>query len=136
MDNRYSFEQIIKEDLARQESKLCRGTFLEYLELVREDPTVPKLSHARIYDTIMRVGTQDILESDDPRVKRLYKDESLKVSNFFRDEFFGIEKTVGQIVRYFHSASLKGEESRHVLYLMGPGGSGKSCRVAQLQRRH
>src|SRR5438128_6422842 len=134
MDNRYSFEQIIKEDLARQESKLCRATFLEYLELVREDPTVPKLSHARIYDTIMRVGTQDILESDDPRVKRLYKDESLKVFNFFRDEFFGIEKTVGQIVRYFHSASLKGEESRQVLYLMGPVGSGKSSLVEKLQR--
>src|SRR5438093_1505033 len=134
MHNRHSFEQIIKEDRAGQESKLWRGTFLEYLELVREDPTVPKLSHARIYDTIMRVGTQDILDSDDPRVKRLYKDESLKVFNFFRDEFFGIEKTVGQIVRYFHSASLKGEESRQVLYLMGPVGSGKSSLVEKLQR--
>src|SRR5437870_871667 len=134
MDNRHSFEQIIKEDRAGQESKLWRGTFLEYLELVREDPTIPKLSHARIYDTIMRVGTQDILDSDDPRVKRLYKDESLKVFNFFRDEFFGIEKTVGQIVRYFHSASLKGEESRQVLYLMGPVGSGKSSLVEKLQR--
>src|SRR6058998_2768455 len=134
MDNRHSFEQIIKEDRAGQESKLWRGTFLEYLEIVREDPTLPKLSHARLYDTIMRVGTQDILDSDDPRVKRLYKDESFKVYNFFRDEFFGIEKTVGQIVRYFHSASLKGEESRQVLYLMGPVGSGKSSLVEKLQR--
>src|SRR5438094_590414 len=134
MDNRHSFEQIIKEDRAGQESKLWRGTFLEYLELVRDDPTIPKLSHARLYDTIMRLGTQDILDSDDPRVKRLYKDESLKVFNFFRDEFFGIEKTVGQIVRYFHSASLKGEESRQVLYLMGPVGSGKSSLVEKLQR--
>src|SRR6058998_4398097 len=134
MDNRHSFEQIIKEDRAGQESKLWRGTFLEYLEMVRDDPTIPKLSHARLHDTIMRVGTQDILESDDQRVKRLYKDESLKVFNFFRDEFFGIEKTVGQIVRYFHSASLKGEESRQVLYLMGPVGSGKSSLVERLQR--
>src|SRR5947207_5524553 len=134
MDNRHSFEQIIKEDRAGQESKLWRGTFLEYLEMVRDDPTIPKLSHARLHDTIMRVGTQDILESDDQRVKRLYKDESLKVFNFFRDEFFGIEKTVGQIVRYFHSASLKGEESRQVLYLMGPVGSGKSSLVEKLQR--
>src|SRR5213594_2330386 len=134
MDNRHSFEQIIKEDRSGQESKLWRGTFLEYLEMVRDDPTIPKLSHARLHDTIMRVGTQDILESDDQRVKRLYKDESLKVFNFFRDEFFGIEKTVGQIVRYFHSASLKGEESRQVLYLMGPVGSGKSSLVERLQR--
>src|ERR1700757_3313114 len=83
---------------------------------------------------MMRDGTQDILESEDQRVKRLYKDESLKVYNFFRDEFFGIEKTISQIVRYFHSASLKGEESRQVLYLMGPVGSGKSSLVDRIQR--
>jgi serine protein kinase len=129
-----SFEQLIREDRAARESKRWRGTFLEYLELVRQTPSLPKLSHARLYDMMMRDGTQDILESEDPRVKRLYKDESLKVYTFFRDEFFGIEKTISQIVRYFHSASLKGEESRQVLYLMGPVGSGKSSLVEKLQR--
>jgi serine protein kinase len=129
-----SFEQLIKEDRAARESKRWRGTLLEYLELVRQDPSVVKLAHGRIYDMIMRQGVVEMLESDDPRVKRLYKDESLKVYNFFRDEFFGIEKTVSQIVRYFHSAALKGEESRQVLYLMGPVGSGKSSLVEKLQR--
>ncbi len=129
-----SFEQLIREDRAARESKRWRGTFLEYLELVRQSPALTKLSHGRLYDMMMRDGTQDILEGDDPRVKRLYKDESLKVYNFFRDEFFGIEKTISQIVRYFHSASLKGEESRQVLYLMGPVGSGKSSLVEKLQR--
>src|SRR5207248_3042077 len=132
--DRPSFEQLIQEDRAARESKVWRGPFLEYLDVVREDPSIPKLAHARIFDNIMRIGTQDIQESDDPRVKRLYKDESFKVYNFFRDEFFGIEKTVAQIVRYFHSASLKGEESRQVLYLMGPVGSGKSSLVERLQR--
>ncbi len=129
-----SFEQLIREDRAARESKRWRGTFLEYLELVRRTPSLTKLSHGRLCDMMMREGTQDILDSDDPRVKRLYKDESLKVYNFFRDEFFGIEKAISQIVRYFHSASLKGEESRQVLYLMGPVGSGKSSLVEKLQR--
>jgi serine protein kinase len=129
-----SFEQLIREDRAARESKRWRGTFLEYLELVRQTPSLPKLAHGRLYEMMMRDGTQDILDSDDPRVKRLYKDESLKVYSFFRDEFFGIEKTISQIVRYFHSASLKGEESRQVLYLMGPVGSGKSSLVEKLQR--
>ncbi|HLK11144.1 MAG TPA: serine protein kinase [Candidatus Binatia bacterium] len=133
MDNP-SFEQIIKEDRVARESKHWRGTFLQYLEIVRSDPTVPKLAHARMFDMIMRAGSEDILGCDDPRVKRLYKDEPLKVFNFFKDEFFGIEKTINQIVRYFHSASLKGEESRQVLYLMGPVGSGKSSLVEKLQR--
>ena len=129
-----SFEQLIREDRAARESRRWRGSFLEYLEQVRQTAALPKLAHGRLYEMMMRDGTQDILESDDPRVKRLYKDESLKVYKFFRDEFFGIEKTISQIVRYFHSASLKGEESRQVLYLMGPVGSGKSSLVEKLQR--
>src|SRR5688572_23675493 len=132
--DRPSFEQLIKEDRAARESKTWRGTFLEYLDLVRDDPSLPRLAHARVYDTLMRVGTEDIHDTDDPRIKRLYKDENFKVFNFFRDEFFGIEKTVAQIVRYFHAASLKGEESRQVLYFMGPVGSGKSSLAERLHR--
>ncbi len=135
MDNPTStFERIIKEDRIARESKLWRGTLIEYLELVKKDPTGPKLTHSRLYDILNRAGAHDILESEDGSVKRLYKDEPLKVYNFFKEEFFGIEKTIAQIVRYFHAASLKGEESRQVLYLMGPVGSGKSSLVERLQR--
>jgi serine protein kinase len=129
-----TYERVIKEDRAARESKQWRGTLLEYLEVVRNDPTMTKLAHARIYDLIMTPGLRNIHDTDDPRTKRLYKDEPLKVYNFFADEFFGIERTIAQIVRYFHSASLKGEESRQVLYLMGPVGSGKSSLVERIQR--
>lgn len=129
-----TFEKLIREDRAAREAHDWRGSFLEYLDRVREDPTLPKLAHARLYDLIMAAGARDILETDDGRVKRLFKDEPVRVYNFFADEFFGIEKAVAQIVRYFHSASLKGEESRQVLYLMGPVGSGKSSLVEKLQR--
>jgi serine protein kinase len=129
-----SFEQVIKRDRAARESKHWRGTLLEYLEIVKANPLMTKLSHARIYDMIITQGTRNIHDTDDPRTKRLYKDEPIKVYNFFADEFFGIERTISQIVRYFHSASLKGEESRQVLYLMGPVGSGKSSLVERVQR--
>jgi serine protein kinase len=128
------FEKLIREDRANRVSKAWRGTLIDYLEVVKENPTITKLAHSRFYDLISSLGMYDITQSDDPRVKRLYKDESLKGYHFFKDEFFGIERTVSQIVRYFHSASLKGEESRQVLYLMGPVGSGKSSLVEKLQR--
>src|SRR6185295_14822447 len=113
----------IKEDRVARESKVWRGSLIEYLELLKKDPTITRLAHARVYDYIIKAGTSEITDSGDGAVKRLYKDEPLKVYNFFKDEFFGIEKTISQIVRYFHAASLKGEESRQVLYLMGPVGS-------------
>jgi len=128
-----TFERLIQEDRATRETRAWRGKFLDYLERIKEDPSVAKLAHARLHDVILRSGVGDINESDDPRVKRLFKDESVKVYSFFADEFFGIEKVVAQIARYFHSASLKGEESRQVLYLMGPVGSGKSSLVEKLQ---
>jgi serine protein kinase len=135
MNHRTStFERIIKEDRVARESKIWRGTLIEYLEVLKKEPTLPKLSHARIYDIVQRAGISDINDSGDGAAKRLYKDEPVKVYNFFKDEFFGIEKTIAQIVRYFHAASLKGEESRQVLYLMGPVGSGKSSLVERLQR--
>src|SRR5215475_8524108 len=129
-----TFERVIKEDRAARESKQWSGTLLQYLEIVKADPMMTKLSHARIYDMIIATGARSIHETDDPRTKRLYKDEPVKVYEFFSDEFFGIERTIAQIVRYFHSASLKGEESRQVLYLMGPVGSGKSSLVERVQR--
>jgi serine protein kinase len=131
---RSEFEKLIKDDRASRESKAWRGTLIDYLEIVKENPTISRLAHSRFYDMITSQGMYDITQSDDQRVKRLYKDESLKVYHFFKDEFFGIERTIAQIVRYFHSASLKGEESRQVLYLMGPVGSGKSSLVEKLQR--
>jgi serine protein kinase len=134
MSNSTEFETLIKQDRDSFHARTWRGNLLGYLEKVKEDPTVAKLAHARVYDTVIKAGVRDIHESGDPHVKRLYKDETLRVYDFFADEFFGIEKTVAQIVRYFHAASLKGEESRQVLYFMGPVGSGKSSLAEKLHR--
>jgi serine protein kinase len=133
-EDKAKFEKLIQEDRASRSQREWRGTFLDYLERVKETPTLPKLAHARLHEVITRAGVHDIKDSDDARVKRLFKDESVKVYEFFADSFFGIEKVVAQIARYFHSAALKGEESRQVLYLMGPVGSGKSSLVEKLQR--
>ena len=134
MDHNRDFEMLIRKDRDRHQVKSWRGNLLGYLENVKEGPSIAKLAHARVYDIILKTGVREIQETDDPRIKRLYKDESVKVYNFFADEFFGIEKTMAQIVRYFHAASLKGEESRQVLYLMGPVGSGKSSLIEKLHR--
>ena len=129
-----SFTDMIEKDRATRQNLEWRGTFLEYLDKVKADPSLVKLAHARLYDVIMRAGAHDITESDDSKLRRLYGDEPIKIYNFFRSEFFGIERTLAQVVRYFHAASLHGEESRQVLYLMGPVGAGKSSLVERLQR--
>lgn len=128
------FQRIIQADRDTRSKNTWKGTMLQYLEKVREEPTVPKLAHKRMYDVMMGAGVTEYSVDENPRLKRLSHDSKLKIFNFFADEFFGMDKTVGQIVRYFHSASLKGEESRQVLYLVGPVGSGKSSLVEKLKR--
>jgi len=128
------FRKLIEEDRETRKKSSWKGTMMQYLELVRENPSIHKLAHKRLYDMINDQGMVEVDLEQNPRMKRIFKGEKLKVFNFFSDEFFGMEKTINQIVRYFHSASLKGEESRQVLYLVGPVGSGKSSLVDRLKK--
>lgn len=133
-EKNFTFAEVIEKDRAGQQNLEWRGTLLDYLERLKTDRGIPKLAHARIYDTVTQNGVSEISDLDDDRAKRLLGDEPIKIYHFFSKEFFGIEPTVAQIVRYFHSASMHGEESRQVLYLMGPVGAGKSSLIERLQR--
>lgn len=134
VEEKRTFTELIEKDRALHGNNEWRGTFLEYLEKLKEDASVPKLAHARLHSVVIKEGVSDITDSGDPKLARLFADEPVKVYNFFKDEFFGIDRTIAHIVRYFHSAALHGEESRQVLYLMGPVGAGKSSIVDKIQR--
>jgi serine protein kinase len=128
------FQALIDKDRETRQKHSWRGTMLEYLEIVQKNPEITKLSHKRLYDMIMAKGVTEVAQ--DPRTRKgtLRPNEKNRIYSFFADEFYGMETTINQIVRYFHSASLKGEESRQVLYLVGPVGSGKSSLVEKIKR--
>lgn len=128
------FAAIIEQDRNERQKLEWQGTFLQYLELVKARPGLADLSHKRMHDMLAGPGLTEIDVEADPRAKRVFGDEGAKVYNFFKDEFFGMERTLEKIVRYFHSAAMGGEEARQVLYLMGPVGSGKSSLVERLKR--
>ena len=128
------FAAIIEQDRSERQKLEWQGTFLQYLELVKQRPGLADLSHRRMYDMMATPGVTVLDLESDPRAKRVFGDETVKIYNFFADEFFGMERTLEKIVRYFHSAAMGGEEARQVLYLMGPVGSGKSSLVERLKR--
>lgn len=128
------FKKIIQQDREHRQKTMWKGTMLEYLEVVRENPGIATLAHKRLHDMISGAGVQDVNLEENPKFKRIFKGEQPKIYNFFAENFYGMEKTINQIARYFHSASLKGEESRQVLYLVGPVGSGKSSLVERIKQ--
>ena len=127
------FTKLIMED--RKESQLpkFKGNFLDYLHIISENPDLAKLSHERIYNIISEPGVEIISTEENARLRRIYGNNFIKQYNFFKEEFFGINNTLMKVVRYFHSAAMLGEESRQVLYLVGPVGAGKSSIIESIK---
>ena len=106
---------------AEEQNLYWEGTFAEYFDLVTQNPLVAQLSHARLYSMIVQKGTE---ETDSGQTR--YK--------FFDGEIFGIDKSLEQIVEYFHSSAQRLEVRKRILLLMGPVGGGKSTIVTMLKR--
>jgi serine protein kinase len=115
----------LKERLAQfraEEQRLAwEGTFLDYLEIVKANPAVADLAHARIYNMVMGAG----VETSEHGPKRY---------GFFSHDIFGLEKPLEQLVEYFNSAAKRLEVRKRILLLMGPVGGGKSTIVSLLKR--
>ncbi|MHB1414252.1 MAG: PrkA family serine protein kinase [Chloroflexota bacterium] len=105
-----------------EEQKLAwEGTFKDYFEMVTKEPKLARLSHARIYDMIVRAGTRV-----DEEGRRRYQ--------FFEEDLYGLEHSLEQLVEYFQSAAARLEIRKRILLLMGPVGGGKSTMVTLLKR--
>ena len=128
------FKEFIINDRERRNKEKFEGSFLEYLDIVKENPDVAKLAHKRMNDIITSQGYEVLKPEENPRIKKIYGNEIVKRYNFFKDDFFGIDKVLMKLMNYLNSASMKGEEARQVLYLVGPVGAGKSSLVESLKK--
>ena len=78
------FLKQAEEQRAVEQKLVWEGTFSDYLELIAKNPNVADLAHARMYDMIMQAGVEDAGDGG----AREYK--------FFRQEIFGLERTLQQ----------------------------------------
>lgn len=129
-----NFKEFIKNDREGRNNEKFAGTFIDYLEIVKGNPDVVKLSHKRIYDMVVSKGIEVLKGDENARIRKIYGNDVIRKYGFFRDEFYGIDKVLMKMVNYLHSAAMKGEEARQVLYLVGPVGAGKSSLVESLKK--
>jgi serine protein kinase len=130
----FNFESLIKKDRKERKHQHFSGTLLDYLAIVQENPKAAMLAHQRMYELLTGPGVETIKTEEQPRLKRIYGSDTIKQYSYFKNDFYGIDKSIMKIMRYLHSAAMKGEESRQVLYLVGPVGAGKSSLMEALKR--
>lgn len=115
---------IVKKIMEHREEKerlAWQGTFMDYVEQVKDNQSLAKTAHARVYEMIASAGVSEENE------QRKYK--------FFENELFGMERTIERLVEeYFHSAARRLDVRKRILLLMGPVSGGKSTIVTLLKK--
>jgi serine protein kinase len=91
-------------------------SFETYLDMVRRDRRLTRMSHELIHDMIVGSGV-----TSGPDGEAQYE--------LFRDRLFGVDHAISQVVQYFAGAARRLEVRKRILLLIGPPGSGKSTLV-------
>lgn len=107
---------------AHYKAENWEGTFRDYLSIVRANPRAAQLAHARIYEMVRSHG----VETDNLLGTEKYL--------FFKNDLFGVDEALAQIMEYFKAASLGSDVGRRILMIYGPPSSGKSQFVILLKR--
>jgi serine protein kinase len=127
------FLKLIKAQRNKSKDEKWTGSFLDYMEKIQEKPSIVKLAHKRVYDTILNEKTETLDDSSE-RFRKLFEGDKITTYNYFKEDFFGMERVIAKVMNFLRAASMKGEESRQILLLLGPVGAGKSALTDHIKR--
>jgi serine protein kinase len=126
------FLKLVAKHQDSKKKEKFTGNLADYLKVLEGNSSVVKLAHKRLYDIISSHGVTK-LEKSDERCSKIFNNEEIKTYDYFQNKFFGMERSLAKIMRFLRSASLRGEESRQVLLLLGPVGAGKSALMEHIK---
>lgn len=106
-------------------------TIDEYLESCKTD----KSFYANASERMLKaIGDPVIVDtSKDEKLSRIYSNRKIKTYPKSFSKFFGMETVIEQVVDFFNQAAQGLEESKQVLYLLGPVGAAKSSLAEHLK---
>lgn len=102
----------------------------EYLTLCKQDKSAYASSAERL---LMAIGEPEVVDtSKETRSSRIFSNKLIKRYPSF-EHFYGMEEAIERIVAFLTHAAQGLEESKQVLYLLGPVGGGKSSLAEKLK---
>jgi serine protein kinase len=83
---------------------------------------------------LMAIGEPEIIDTrKDERLSRIFLNQKIKIYPKAFADFYGMEEPLEKIVSFFKHAAQGLEESKQILYLLGPVGGGKSSLSERLK---
>ncbi|MGB0895179.1 MAG: PrkA family serine protein kinase [Parashewanella sp.] len=115
----------------RYEHKLDEEyTLEEFFEICKQDKNAYASSAERL---LQAIGEPEVVDtSKNPVLSRIFSNRLINRYPAF-SEFYGMEEAIEQIVAYLKHAAQGLEESKQILYLLGPVGGGKSSLAEKLK---
>lgn len=115
----------------RYEKKLDEEYSLqEFLEICKENRNAYASAAERL---LIAIGEPEMVDtSKDPILSRIFSNRLISRFPAFKD-FYGMEEAIEQIVAYLKHSAQGLEESKQILYLLGPVGGGKSSLAEKLK---
>ena len=102
----------------------------DYLDLCRCDRTTYASAAERM---LKAIGEPEMVDTaKDPRLGRIFLNRTIRRYPAF-SEFHGMEEAIERIVAFFRHSAQGLEESKQILYLLGPVGGGKSSLAERLK---
>jgi serine protein kinase len=128
--------QMVETIAAMQDFALYRelaweGSFEDYLQIVRKEPQVTRNAFQRVYDMIIRCGTEEYTDNKKKLVRyNFFKDDA----NGGADGIYGLDIPLMRLVHMLRAASEGYGPEKRVILLHGPVGSSKST-IARLIKK-
>jgi serine protein kinase len=107
------------------------GSFEDYLDLVREEPTIVRTAYQRMYDMVLSYGTEEYIDNKKKIIKYNFFSDP---NNNGRDAIYGLDIPLMRLVNVFKAAANEYGTEKRIVLLHGPVGSSKSTIVRLLKQ--
>ncbi|MBB1440496.1 PrkA family serine protein kinase [Shewanella sp. SG41-4] len=105
-------------------------TLEQFLDICKQDRSAYVSAAERL---LMAIGEPEIIDTaKNPILSRIFSNRVIASYPAFKD-FYGMEDAIEQIVAYLKHSAQGLEESKQILYLLGPVGGGKSSLAEKLK---
>lgn len=117
-----SFLKELRDFSDKSDSLAWNGTLADYIELLKSKPHLNMSAHKRTLNMILSHGVERDSEGN------------IVSYNFFKNELFGIDEAIHELMSYLRAAAAGSEVSKRILLMFGPTSSGKSQLAVLLKR--